>query len=312
MYKKNNIIPFATVQIDVDNLWCYLEDFGISDSTVDVSIVYEYCIKHFLDLFDRYNIKATFFCIGKDALNKNVQIILKEIVRQGHEVANHTMSHPQNFSVLSIEQKEKEILESDKILRIATDTCITGFKSPGWFFDKNTIKILKAHNYTYDSSILPTFFSSFIMFGRYILSGGVRTGKTIGGLSNALSPMSPYFPCERFHFLKDKNNSNFIELPNSTIPVIRFPFHSTFVFIFGEKLFDFGIYRWNMNIPLNYVFHAIDLLPDNIEKRLIKNPTLRMSIKRRSNIVENIIKRLAEKFCILPSNKLAIKFMSMT
>ena len=44
-----------------------------------------------LDTLDRFNAKATFFCIGK-----NVELypdLFKEILRRGHSVGNHTYSH---------------------------------------------------------------------------------------------------------------------------------------------------------------------------------------------------------------------------
>ncbi|MBR2947493.1 MAG: polysaccharide deacetylase family protein [Bacteroidales bacterium] len=44
-----------------------------------------------LDVLDKYQAKATFFCIGK-----NVELypeLFKEILRRGHSVGNHTYSH---------------------------------------------------------------------------------------------------------------------------------------------------------------------------------------------------------------------------
>ena len=44
-----------------------------------------------LDLLDKYNIKATFFIIGINAVN--YKDTLNEIVKRGHEIGNHTFSH---------------------------------------------------------------------------------------------------------------------------------------------------------------------------------------------------------------------------
>ena len=47
--------------------------------------------KKILDLLDRYKIKATFFIIGENA--RYYKETLREIVKRGHEIGNHTFSH---------------------------------------------------------------------------------------------------------------------------------------------------------------------------------------------------------------------------
>lgn len=46
----------------------------------------------FLDLFDRHGIKAVFFLIG-DRAAQHPELV-REIVRRGHEIGNHTQTHP--------------------------------------------------------------------------------------------------------------------------------------------------------------------------------------------------------------------------
>lgn len=48
-----------------------------------------------LDLLKRYGIKATFFCVG-DNIRKNPEIF-EQILREGHQVGNHTFNHLQGF-----------------------------------------------------------------------------------------------------------------------------------------------------------------------------------------------------------------------
>ncbi len=44
-----------------------------------------------LDILDRYNAKATFFCIGKNV--KQYPEVYAQILQQGHSVGNHTYTH---------------------------------------------------------------------------------------------------------------------------------------------------------------------------------------------------------------------------
>ena len=48
-----------------------------------------------LKQLDRYNAKATFFCVGKNA--KQHSELIKIILDKGHQVGNHTMNHINGF-----------------------------------------------------------------------------------------------------------------------------------------------------------------------------------------------------------------------
>lgn len=57
-----------------------------------------------LDLLRKYNIKATFFCVG-DNVRKHPEVF-KMLVSAGHSVGNHTFNHLQGFKVKSDEYVE--------------------------------------------------------------------------------------------------------------------------------------------------------------------------------------------------------------
>ncbi len=54
-----------------------------------------------LDQLERYNAKATFFCVG-DNVRKNPEIFA-EIIRRGHNVGNHTFSHMNGWKANRLE-----------------------------------------------------------------------------------------------------------------------------------------------------------------------------------------------------------------
>ena len=49
-----------------------------------------------LDILDKYNIKATFFCVG-DNVRRHPQIF-DLLIKNGHRVGNHTMHHIKGFN----------------------------------------------------------------------------------------------------------------------------------------------------------------------------------------------------------------------
>ncbi|HSI22931.1 MAG TPA: polysaccharide deacetylase family protein [Methylophilaceae bacterium] len=71
-----------------------------------------------LELLQRHNVRATFFCIG----SKVVQYpeLCREIVRHGHAIENHTQHHRHNFSLLGLAGYAREIAAAQESLgRIA-------------------------------------------------------------------------------------------------------------------------------------------------------------------------------------------------
>ena len=70
-----------------------------------------------LDLLDEYNIKTTFFLV--DIWTQKYPELVKEIVARGHEIGNHSTSHPQ-MSKLNETQIAKELnTQADNVLVIA-------------------------------------------------------------------------------------------------------------------------------------------------------------------------------------------------
>lgn len=67
-----------------------------------------------LDMLKKRGLKATFFVLGQNIAGN--EDILKRIVEEGHEVGNHTWSHP-NLTTLSPEQVQREIVDTQKIIK---------------------------------------------------------------------------------------------------------------------------------------------------------------------------------------------------
>lgn len=66
-----------------------------------------------LDILKRYNVKATFFVLGKQVAGK--EDILKRMVAEGHEVANHSWSHP-NLTKLSPKEIKDEVERTQAVV----------------------------------------------------------------------------------------------------------------------------------------------------------------------------------------------------
>ncbi len=60
-----------------------------------------------LDVLDEYNIKATFFCTGKQALK--YPALVKRIIDTGHTIGTHTYSHLKSFTISGFRNVYSEI-----------------------------------------------------------------------------------------------------------------------------------------------------------------------------------------------------------
>ncbi len=280
------------IQVDLDGMRVLLENRNYKDSVREDSIFNREAIYKFLTLFDTYGVKATFFVIGRDLLNDAKKKMVKEIAERGHEIANHSMNHNVNFRNLTSKEKEQEIRDAEEIIGDTVGVRPIGFRAPNFDIDETTLEILEARGYIYDSSILPVYLFS---------------NKNIHGFS----PLSPYHPSPEN--IWKKGHRGIIEIPVSTVPIIRVPYHSSFVtaahnFNMGPLVFYTGLFLTKlMRLPLNYVFHVVELADFNDDRRLSYFQGLRIPLKKRYEMISSILKNITGSFTIFSTNKF-IKF----
>jgi peptidoglycan/xylan/chitin deacetylase (PgdA/CDA1 family) len=83
--------------------------------------------KPLLNLLEQYNIKATFFEVGKNI--KKYPEITRLVLEKGHELANHTYSH-KDMMFKSYDFLQKEINSTDELLKTAGVTETINFRPP--------------------------------------------------------------------------------------------------------------------------------------------------------------------------------------
>ena len=81
-----------------------------------------------LDVLQRYNAKATFFCIGK-----NIEVypdVLKRTISEGHSIGNHSYSHAPFFDFYNKTQVISEIEKTDALIKSLLGMKTTLFRPP--------------------------------------------------------------------------------------------------------------------------------------------------------------------------------------
>jgi peptidoglycan/xylan/chitin deacetylase (PgdA/CDA1 family) len=73
-----------------------------------------------LDALAKHHIHAVFFMVGEMAANKNSAALIDRIVREGHVIGNHTMTHQDLCRIKDEERAAREIDESKKVIEAAS------------------------------------------------------------------------------------------------------------------------------------------------------------------------------------------------
>jgi len=251
------------VHVDLDGSGAVLRHFGCEPSGSGDEI-FETGVPRLFELFDSLEVPATFFVVGSDLDVPWKRALIEEIARRGHELANHSLTHPTSFSSLSPEEKHREISEAGEKIGSLTGTAPVGFRAPDFEIDSEVLEILARLGYRYDSSILPTCWSPLIRRLKSALGPGpIPSERYSGHAVFGLAPNRPYSPSARR--IWQRGRMPLCEVPVTTIPFLRAPMHATYALTareagLGLLLPRLGIHLCRrLGLPVTYLFHAGDL-----------------------------------------------------
>ena len=91
-----------------------------------------------IDILKKHNAKATFFVVG-DWAEKNPDAI-KRLFKAGHEIANHSDSHP-SFSAISREEIRAEIVSCNKKIEAITGVAPRLVRAPSGDYDNKSLEV---------------------------------------------------------------------------------------------------------------------------------------------------------------------------
>ena len=141
--------------IDVEDYWSILQRdwLGVKDARPTDAVLRN--TRWYLQTFNEYNVKATFFILGEVA--QSFPHLIKEIANEGHEIAVHGFYHRQIFK-LSRDEFKKEISDAKKLLEDLSGQQVIGHRAPAFSINKDTqwaLEVLAELGFVYDSSISP-------------------------------------------------------------------------------------------------------------------------------------------------------------
>lgn len=108
-----------------------------------------------LALFDRANVKGTFFTLGWVA--ERYPALIRRIADAGHEIASHGWDHQRVFT-MQPEEFRADLQKARTVLEDASGEKLSGYRAPSFSIDARTPwahQILAEEGYTYSSSVAP-------------------------------------------------------------------------------------------------------------------------------------------------------------
>ena len=111
----------------------------------------EHAIGDYLDLLEKYHIKATFFVLCSSLAYQKEYLL--RAVKAGHEIALHGLSHDIPAE-MDLEELKGQIIEGKALLESELDTEVIGYRAPCFAVTDQVLDVIRGIGFEYDSSYL--------------------------------------------------------------------------------------------------------------------------------------------------------------
>ena len=303
----------ASVSLDLDDQWSYMKVHG-DDGWEEFPSYLDIVVPIFLDVFDRLDIKITFFVVGQDAAIERNRKILRSIIERGHEIGNHSFHHESWLKTYSKEKIEEEIKIAEEAINKATGVTVNMFRGPGFSWSNDLLEVLQKRNYLFDASILPTYISPLMRkyyFAKSKLTKEQKESRKelFGSYKEGFYPLKPYK-------WKLKSGNRLLEIPVTTMPFFKLPFHQSYL------LYISGYSKWLMKMylrfsifmcritktPPSYLLHPLDLIGGDDVPQLSFFPGMNIKSEKKLEVFETAITMLKKHFELLPMSEFSKHF----
>lgn len=303
----------ASISLDLDDQWSYMKVHG-DEGWESFPSYLDIVVPIFLDVFDRLDIKITFFVVGQDAAIEKNHKVLQSIIERGHEIGNHSFHHESWLKTYSKEKIEAEIEMAEEAIVKATGTRTNMFRGPGFSWSSDLLEVLQKRNYIFDASTLPTYISPLLRqyyFAKSNLSKEEKENRKelFGSFREGFYPLKPYI-------WNLKNKTKLLEIPVTTMPIFKLPFHQSYLlYISGVSNFlmksylRFAIFMCKItNTPPSYLLHPLDLIGGDDVPQLSFFPGMNIKSEKKLEVFETAITMLKKNFELLPMSAFSKHF----
>lgn len=300
--------PPATLSLDLDDAWAYLRTRGERDWSSAPSVL-PLAVERLLPVLSEMDLRITVFVVGHDAQKPEGQDAVRALAAAGHEIASHSLLHRGELASLPEAAIEEDLRHAADAIEAVTGRRPTGFRCPSFGSSPALLRSLVAGGYAYDASVLPTLLSP--LFRLYYRTR-MRTADEdqppqdlFGPVTNALLPLSP--------FRWGADGAGLLELPVSTVPLLRTPLHMSYLQALGatspsvaDGYLRFGLRLLRARgVPPSFLLHPTDLLDARDAPRLAFFPGMARRWTDKLEQLRGAVASLAAGFDVIPLGEAA-------
>jgi peptidoglycan-N-acetylglucosamine deacetylase len=290
----------CSVSIDLDPIECYYRIHALGEPPPELAhVVLERGLPRWLDLLARRGIHATLFVVGGELEAPTASAYhapLRDAAAAGHELGNHSYSHPYEMARLDADRVDREIGECDRVLRTLGATPV-GFRAPGYDISAVMMTALARRGYRYDSSIFPApgYYAAKALVMAGLAAFGKQSGAVMTNPRALLAPTEPYWPAVDAPWRRGQGP--LIELPVAVTAGLRLPAIGTNLLIAPAMLRDRLVGAMRKRSFFNFELHGIDLCDaeeDGIPGELVaRQPDLRVPVATKLARLDQILDAVA-------------------
>jgi len=298
--------PLASLSLDLDNLWSYMKTHGDRGWESFPSYL-DLVVPRVLEFLEKRGLKITFFVVGQDAALEVNQAAIRSLADAGHEIGNHSFNHEPWLHLYSEQQIESELSRTEEQLERVTGQKTIGFRGPGYSLSLSVLRVLTRRGYQYDASTLPTFLGPLARAYYFMttkLSPEEKANRKLlfGQLQDGLRPLRPY------RWSIDGVNDGLIEIPVTTMPIFRIPFHVSYIlYLYRFSPVVAHIYfrlamilcRLTRTHP-SLLLHPLDFLGGDDVKELSFFPAMNLRGEEKVKLVSDILGIYSDYFTVVP------------
>lgn len=308
-------MPRCAVSIDVDPVPCYYRIHALGPAPAHLRhVIMHRCIPRFLDIFERRGLRATFFLVASDidseagessgaerrADTEHTRAIVRALVERGHEIGNHSYSHPYELARLPRARAVDEIGRAHELLQAISGGRVCGFRAPGYDLSGTMLEELCRLGYRYDSSIFPA--PGYYAAKATVMAGLAALGRPSGAVMTdpraLVAPTVPYRPDLAAPWRRGQ--APVVELPVAVTRFARIPAIGTSLLLAPGWARRALLAAMRRRPFFNFELHGIDLADaraDGLPAELCaRQPDLRVPLADKQARFEAILDTLARDF----------------
>lgn len=294
-----------SISIDVDPVPCYYRIHGLGPAPDELrDVVMRRCVPRFAELFARRGLPATFFLVGEDldigALGgraRAARALCADLVAAGHELGNHSHTHPYELARLPADVVAREIAACDAALREVARRPTAGFRAPGYDLSPAMLAELARLGYAYDSSVFPApgYYAAKAAVMAALATAGRPSGAVMTDPRHLLAPADPYRPSMTSPWRRGQ--APVVELPIAVTPWTRLPAIGTTLILAPAWARRAALAAMRRRELFNLELHGIDLIDaelDGIPGELVaRQPDLRVPLDAKLEALDGVLAALA-------------------